>query len=227
MALDITVESVVRSKNLSTATFLAFLFVHQAYASEELLVVVGQLVKIDEAPDPCPTPNKEGDSNCTQFDSLYEATYNVLDVIVGSSGKSQVSFEIADHNGFPEFAEFKYALLFIDVSNDEAWLHKYQGYAVHRTETGRWASCGNPYDDRMGDEPRYLAPISFVSPLRNLGESSIPGVMNRLDERYIEVEGDLVVCRKGVYLEDLYTMVREGVFKARGVEAPVLSAGDF
>lgn len=209
------------------------------HADEELLVFVGALVDIREAPDPCKldegedtleNAENEGDVgatplrnlDCIRLDTVFHATYDVLEVLAGSTEHGRISFSVADHYGYPGFAEFKHSLLFVGTSEEEPWLHKYQGYAVLQTVEGRWASCGNPYDDRVGDDPRHLVPLSFANPLAIVGELSVHGLVRRFDERYVAVDGDRVECREGVYLEDLYKMVKDGVLSARGIDAPEL-----
>ena len=223
---------IASGKSVLLSLLLSSLLPSQATASDALLVAIGKLVKITKQPDPCMPPSEKSDYGsepefeCITLDAVYEATYEIEQVLVGSTPQRSVTFNIADHYGFPSFAEYNYALLFIN-RGEESWLHKYQGYAVHRTTSDEWASCGNPYDDRAGDEPRDLSEISFARPLTTLGELSAAGASLRFDERYVEIEDGKVFCRKGIYVEQLYSIVREGVLKAREIEAPPLSAGEF
>lgn len=198
----------------------------------EYFTVVGRLVSIRELPDPCAVgedPSKddaEEEDLCIAFDSLYEARYEVLQTLDGKAPAREISIQIADHYGFPHFAWYQYALLFVGTGPNGTWLEKYQGYPVHRTADGGWAACGNPYDDRGGDPPRHLRPISFANDLGIVGDFSQAGIDARFfDARYLSITDGRIRCHTGVLVSDLYEMVRTGVMAARGIELPPLKAG--
>ena len=200
-----------------------------AESEPRLVAFIGKLVSIKELPDRCPDTDKpkksaqDLESICIQFDALYEARYEVVEILSGEVRSKWITFNIADHYGFPRFADYQYALLFVDVGPAENWLEKYQGYAVHRTSTDSWASCGNPYDERSGDVPRGLRPISFAGDFGIVGEFSSDGIARRfLDSKEMVVDGGRITCRNGVYAADLYDMVRSGVMSARGIQLPPL-----
>jgi hypothetical protein len=207
-------------------------YAHAAPAAEpepKVVAFIGKLVSIKELPDQCPDTDKPKESPqgleslCIQFDSLYEARYEVVEILSGEIRSKDVTFNIADHYGFPRFADYQHALLFVDIGPAENWLEKYQGYAVHRTSTSSWASCGNPYDERKGDTPRQLRPISFAKDFGTVGEFSSDGIARRFfDSKEMVVDGGRITCRNGVYASDLYDMVRTGVMSARGIRLPAL-----
>ena len=201
----------------------------------ELFVFVGELLEIEELPDQCPRHEKpteiksteDGiaiDSICIQFDALYRASYRVVDILVGSADSEIVTFEIADHYGFPDFAYFKNALLFLNDGPDAIWLEKYQGYAVHRTRDQSWATCGNPYDERTGNQPRKLVQPQFENDLGTVGEFSEAGVRRVFGDRpHIIIDENRVRCGAGVLIAEFYEIVRTGVLAARGIQLPKLS----
>jgi hypothetical protein len=160
---------------------------------------------------------------CLQFDALYEARYEVVDGLVGSRFPRELSFRVADHYGFPAFAEYRYALLYVQVGSEGAWLEKYQGYPVHRTVGGSWAACGNPFPTPDDTEPAALRSIDFVDDLGVVGEFSTAGLERRfIDERYLTIADSRIRCRMGVAIEDLYEAVRTGVMAARDIALPEL-----
>lgn len=203
--------------------------------NEELLVFVGKFLDIKELPDQCPSTQPVEDAGgeadgerelgavCIQFDALYEARYEVVDGLVGSRFPRELSFRIADHYGFPAFAEYRYALLFVQVGPEGAWLEKYQGYPVHRTVGGSWAACGNPFPSADDTAPASLRSIDFVDDLGMVGEFSTAGLERRfIDERYLSIVNGRIRCRMGVTIEDLYEAVRTGVMAAREIILPKL-----
>lgn len=102
------------------------------------------------------------------------------------------------------------------------YLHKYQAVPVHRTADGRWASCGdirrNP-DDSKSPEVR---PLQFPRPIArwaDLPETSRQAYRSGELSRW-RVSGDEVRCTEGMYVEDVYRVVRDGVMRAREVPLP-------
>jgi hypothetical protein len=193
-----------------------------------VVAFIGTLISIKELPDQCPhvhTPIKPTRTGpvCIQLDSLYEARYEITEVLGGSIHSKEITFKIADHYGFPHFTEYQHALLFVDISPTENWLEKYRGYPVYRTSDNAWASCGNPYDELDGKAPRHLRPITFANDFGIVGQFSREGIANRFfDSKYMVVEGDKISCHSGVYAADLYEMVRSDVVSARGIQLPAL-----
>lgn len=204
-------------------------------ANEELLVFVGKFIDIEELPDQCPPTHPVEDAGaeedgerglgavCIQFDALYEARYEVVDGLVGSRFPRELSFRVADHYGFPAFAEYRYALLYVQVGAEGSWLEKYQGYPVHRTVGGSWAACGNPFSTPDDTAPAALRSMDFVDDLGMVGEFSSAGVARRfIDQRYVSIVDGRIRCRLGVAIGDLYDAVRTGVMAAREIILPEL-----
>ena len=213
------------------ASVLALPSVALAEPEQDVVAFVGRLISIEEVPAKCPEPEETGEASALQpicsMDSLFEARYEVLNVLSGSVSTRELSFKIADHYGFPSFADFQNALLFVNVGQNENWLEKYQGYPVHRTTSDNWASCGNPYDERVGDPPRHLQPLSFESDLGVVGEFSEHGITKRFfDTSYLSVSRGRIKCHTGVLASDLYELVRTGVMDARGIHLPQLGAAE-
>ncbi|KAF1694568.1 hypothetical protein [Pseudoxanthomonas koreensis] len=191
------------------------------------VVFIGERLSIEPVPDPCQTKAREtGGLECITMDSLYRARYRVVQPVVGDAGDGTLAFSVADHYGFPPFAHFDHALLFVEVGGEDAWLHKYQAIPVHRTVDGQWAACGD-LQYRDGQQPRVARarPMAFAGPI--LALDAVPAGHNeRLAARWKEhpdiyrVTGGKVQCLRGVPVEQAYAIVREGVMAAREVPLP-------
>jgi hypothetical protein len=143
-------EPMIRSiKSLILSLLLLFGSGLPAHAREsELVAFIGRFEAIKERPDPCEGEgvNEKGkETVCIFTDELYKATYTVKQVIFGKIAPgSMITFNVADHYGFPDFARFKTALLFVRLNAGNPYLEKYQGFQVHETALGHWATCGYP-----------------------------------------------------------------------------------
>ena len=228
--------NLIQFARIATLAFLLGISLHAYSESPDLQVVsfIGRIVSIVELPDPCATDSEQSDESadsdsiCVSMNVYFEATYDIVDVISGEIGATPITFNIADHYGFPGFAEYQHALLFVHVSPEGNWLEKYQGFPVHRTLDGSWASCGNPYDDRFYEgTPRHLQRISFMRSLGTVGDYSKYGVEKRFgcrfgDDSYLTISEGQVWCQTGIYFFDLYELIRSGVMSARGIQLPAL-----
>jgi hypothetical protein len=193
----------------------------------DTVVFVGERVSIEPMEDPCEAEAKRtGELRCIVMDELYRATYRVVLPVSGTTPAQEVTFEIADHYGFPPFAHFSHALLFVAIDKDRNWLHKYQGIAMHRTTEGQWAACGEV--DRRGvdkDLSHRARPLPFAEPI--VSKDAIPDpAWDRLLAAWKEargtyrIKGGQVRCLKGVPVRETYEIVRQGVMKAREVPLP-------
>ena len=192
-------------------------------ALADTVVFVGRLLALEELPDPC-----EGDEDCISMDSLWRARYEVVQPISGRFDEREIRFDIADHYGFPPFARYQHALLFVARSGDNRWLHKYQGVAMHRTADGQWASCGEIAYRDAGEPPSpHLKPLRFAREIAGMGELSEAGWRETLrewrtsrDSLDLRIEGDKIWCTRGIALPDVYETMRNGALRARGVSLP-------
>jgi hypothetical protein len=192
----------------------------------DTLVFIGERVSIEEAPDPCDEHfARIGTRNCISMDSLFSARYSVIEPIVGKPADEAIRFQIADHYGFPAFARFRYALLFVAQAKEDAWLHKYQGIPLHETVDGQWASCGDIRRDPSARASPQLRALRFKQEIAH--EADLPDYMlesYRAGERpYWRIERGKVWCSQGMLVEDVYEVVRTGVMRARGIPLPAWS----
>lgn len=194
-----------------------------AGSGPEILAVVGHLVSIRRLPNPCERGNDSAQPDCIMLDALYEAKYEIRTVLSGTTPGPEISFRIADHYGFPRFAHYRDALLFVTIDTGGNFLQKYQGYAVHRTANGSWATCGDPYNEFFGDPGQGVRPIDFADDLGIVGDFSEEGLRERFPEaKHLDVSNGRIRCRRGIPLPDLYERVRSGVLAARGIAIPAL-----
>lgn len=207
---------------LALAAFAAAAEVEVETDPPPTFAFVGQLLSIEPAPDPCEAKNRQsGELVCLTMDALWRARYRVLQPVAGRHTDEVVEFLVADHYGFPPFARFPQALLFVSQDADGAWLHKYQGIAVFPVRDGQWAACGQPFAAR-GDGVPVPAPrpIDYRDDL----DAGTEVEQDELHQRfapgdYTVVDGRLR-CIRGLRLPELYEGVRSGVMRARGVPLP-------
>ena len=195
------------------------------------VVFVGERLSIGPMPDPCDEAfRKTGLLECISMDSLYRTTFRVVLPVVGEAMGEEMTFSVADHYGFPYFARFDHALLFVEVGEDGAWLHKYQAVPMHRTGDGRWAACGDMrYRSDVNPLIALARPMTLARPILTLRDLD-PDVRDRLSSRWKDapdtyrVSRGQVHCLKGVLVEEVYGIVREGVMAAREVSLPAWPA---
>lgn len=195
-------------------------------AAVETVVFVGELVSIEPLPNPCTEEAKRtGELTCIIMDDLYRATYRVRQPVIGQPA-AQMTFDIADHYGFPLFAHFPHALVFVGLYNDGPWLHKYQGIPMHLTADGQWAACGEvDYRGVDGELSHRAKPLTFTQPIASKSTFDKQGwqrllpVWKEQRDTYQITRGQ-VHCLKGIPLQETYEIVRQGVMSAREVPLP-------
>lgn len=192
----------------------------------ETLVFVGELVSIEPMPDPCEEEaRRTGTLGCISMDALYRATYRVVMPVVGQSA-GEVTMGIADHYGFPGFAFFPHALLFVGAYKDGPWLHKYQGIPMHRTSDGQWAACGEVdhrgVDKALSNRAKPLAFERSVAARKGFSKEGWERLLPMWKEQRdtYRIERGQVHCLKGIPLSETYEIVRQGVMAAREVPLP-------
>lgn len=193
----------------------------------ETMVFVGEIISMEPMPDPCEEERKRtGTRGCIFMDDLYRARYRVVQPVAGTTANTEVTFQVADHYGFPAFANTPHALLFVAVTDDGNWLHKYQGVPMHRTADGRWAACGE-VDYRGIDEAlsHRAKPLTFAEPIarrdavpREAWDRMLPWWKKHGDT--YRITGGEVRCLRGIPVQETYEIVRQGVMKAREVPLP-------
>jgi len=187
---------------------------------EDLFVFVGEKISVTEAPkEPAkPCQNKDGSECITiSMDLKYIAKYRVVEMVHGVSPGAEVSFDVYDHYGEPNFAGYKYVLLFVSNFNGKLVHQKKQYFDVYRTRGGKWATCGDPNNyNSEGVKPAKLLNVAF--------EPSVYFDITHFSTEYIDREfpmpiwqrqGNKVICQNGVYIDELFRITNEGVLKSR------------
>ena len=157
-------------------------------AERDLIIFVGKRLSVTAQTN---TPDS--------LDLKFEARYRVLKMVFGHYDGPEITFTVYDHRGFPAFARYDTALMFVSRHEGELYHEKYQFIPVYPTVDGRWAGCGDPY--RFEGRPVHRGnlkpvPINFTTTVRD-GETGKP-------------------CTRGNYVEDLLSVKTNGVLKARG-----------
>lgn len=151
------------------------------------------------------------------MDALFQATYRVEKVLEGKlvTG-SEVTFTVADHYGFPKFAEQKRALIFLEQHGGSYYHIKYQWVPAYRTSEGDFAQCGCDSEDENQDFQEI--PASSFADCRLLSFS--PAVTQDLthSSQYVidklragldyKVQGNHAECVRGILVKDAYKRLR-------------------
>jgi len=148
---------------------------------------------------------------CWVFDTWHSARYRVAEWIHGVPPGAEVEFVVAEHAANVPFGHSRFALVFVERQGDRLALIKYQQVPVYPTEDLRFASCGplhgSPDDpseplDPEGPELRdvVFSPKLVVDDARRL---SALGRQKAHDPRWHEIDGDKVLCRRGIPVAEL------------------------
>lgn len=149
------------------------------------------------------------------MDALYSATYRVEKVLEGDlvTGQ-QVTFTVADHYGFPKFAEQRRALIFLGEHQGSYYHVKYQWAPAFQTSDGQFAQCGCVMGtDEDGDTPvgaevqcRYL---SFSPPVvLDLTHASNYVIEKIRAGKDYTMQHDRAECARGILVQDIYQRLR-------------------
>jgi hypothetical protein len=162
-------------------------------AKRDLIVFVGQRLTVTRS-EPKPLP--EG---VAMLDAEFRARYKVLQIVFGYYKPDEISFAVFDHYGEPAFSHYETSLMFVARSKAKFYHEKYLFFPVYRTTDRRWATCGDAGQWEIGYEHKTLLkpmPITFTG-----------DVINKATGQQ---------CTEGNYVEDLFSLRRDGVLKARG-----------
>jgi len=152
------------------------------------------------------------------MDASFKAKYRILKLVHGEFDSDVISFEVYDHYGTPEFSRYKYVLLFVSEYEGKIYHEKYQFFDVYKTKSGRWAYCGTPFDyEEDLVKPRPLELIEFDPQIEySTVMYNEAFAKEKYPESVFEHINGKAICRKGVYLEELFRIKKEGILKNRG-----------
>lgn len=184
--------------------------------SNKLFVFVGEKIEVV----PFEPETEEGE---VLMDASFKAKYRVIQNVYGNYDKDVIEFEAYDHYGIPPFSKYKNALLFVSEYEGKLYHEKYQYFDVYKTKDNRWASCGDPYRfDGYHRKNIEVANLEFEEPLifdlDEYKKDYRPDyVKDFFKFPYFKITGNKAECLKGVFVEDLFKIKKEGVLKARGL----------
>ncbi len=176
----------------------------------DLFVFVGEKIEVVEVVPP------DGE---IWDDSAFDVKYRVIESVYGEFEGNVIEFRVFDHYGYPPFARYPHALLFVSKHKGKLYHEKYQNHTVHKTIDGRWAACGDPYFGmEYHRKPFTPKPLTFVEPITfDLAKYSAKQKQELFKEPYFEIAEGKAVCKMGAFVDELFQVNRDGVLKARGV----------
>lgn len=146
------------------------------------------------------------------MDEMFRATYRVEQVLEGKLvAGANVTFSVADHFGFPKFAEQKRALIFLGELDGSYYHIKYKWGEAYRTTDGDFAQCG--CDEEVAAEDLEEAPgsssdcrvLSFSPAVtRDLTHASQYFIDNLRAGLDYKIQGNHAECMRGLLIEDVY-----------------------
>ena len=154
------------------------------------------------------------------LDNAFRARYRVLQVFCGDLTRPEIRFDVYDHYGTPPFAQFETVLLFVSRDSGRFVQQKYQFAPVFETTDGSWAGCGDPYwfEPKVHRRQFQAKPVAFKRPpefsVKQLSENEI---RDRYPPAFFTRRNDVVVCRAGATVAEIFWIKRNGVLKARGL----------
>lgn len=156
------------------------------------------------------------------MDGAFRAKYKILLPVYGSYSDETIEFVAYDHYGWPAFASFKNALLFVSEYQGKYYHEKYQFFDIYRTKNGRWASpykaddYSHLYNRNTNIKPEIIEFTETVKyPLHFKKDSTVYTVS--YPAPYFITQGDSAIAIYGNYLEDLFALKKLGVLAARGL----------
>ena len=172
-------------------------------------IFVGQKVKV--------TSEETYYCNAFFMDSQFRAEYKIIQQEVGNFPRDTIRFTAYDHYGRPGFSKYKNVLLFVNEYCGKLYHEKYQYFELYKTVDGKWASPGDPYrfdahhaKNIVAKRIRFEASVGFD--IRNMTPSQIK---EHYPQPFYKIEKNRAIPVMGAFVDDLITIKKEGVLKAR------------
>ena len=182
-------------------------------APSNFYIFVGRKIKVEYEQEPY---------YCDYFpmDSRYKAEYIILEQKYGNYGQDTIRFAAYDHYGRPPFSKYENVLLFVSEYCGKLYHSKYQYFELYKTTDGKWASPGDPYKyDSYHKNAITARPIQFADDLWfDLSKLNKEIISQQYPAPYYRIEGQRAFPVMGTYVEDLITVKKEGVLKARKIK---------
>ncbi len=147
------------------------------------------------------------------FDSKYSAKYRILENLYGDYKGDTITFDIYDHNGRPQFAEYDTVLLYIGEYCGELVHVRYQFSDLYKTVDGRWASPLGPsdYGHIKPVEISNYTKIVFKNPIKYPLDTGWP-----TPKEYFRTDDTNTYSLYGRYVEDIIIQMKETKLKKFG-----------
>lgn len=196
---------------------------------DSLIVFVGEIIEVKYSPE----EKKQGlpdtvirngkkvieETITISIDSRYLARYKVLQLVYGTYKEDTIEFIVYDHYGQPGFSKYKTVLLFVSKLKGKLYHEKYQYFDVYKTTDNRWASPGDPYKfDSYHKKELKPQKIKFKENVfYDLQQYDKDRIKSLFPQEYYRISRKKAYPLVGTYIEDLFTVKKEGVLKARGI----------
>ncbi len=196
---------------------------------DSLIVFVGEILEVKYSPEemneaPPDTIIRNGKKTVEKtviisMDSRYVAKYKVLQLLHGTYQEDTIEFSAYDHYGQPPFSKYKTVLLFVSNYNGKLYHEKYQYFDVYQNTDNKWASPGDPYKfDNHHRKDLKPQRIQFKENVfYDLKQYDKDRIKEFFPTKYFSIIEDKAYPIVGTYIEDLFTIKKEGVLKARGI----------
>jgi hypothetical protein len=210
---------------------------------DRVLAFVGRKIRINEF-DPAeddPEPSDEDSEEeiiIIHMDAAFKARYRILELVHGGFEGDIVDFKVYDHYGFPRFAKSDIALIYLREYDGALYHSKYQYDEVYPTRDGRYAGCGDPYQNLVnadGLDHRPLQTLRFSPPVvfqvsdfltseeenDDLSQDEVKAINDEVRARFtapvFEIRGDRATCKMGVYPDELFRIKNETILLPRQI----------
>jgi hypothetical protein len=193
------------------ALFLGFGLACADESNSKYFAFVGEKITVEPV---VPSPGE------VKFDQQFSAKYHVLEKVYGNYDGEVIEFTVFDHHGFPSFAKYDHALIYIEVHDGKYYHAKYMYSPLFETVDGEWAG---PYDDEdynhENNSGTNIKPeiILFRKPVTfDISQVSPKYVKDFYPKPYYRIWGSRAIAVYGNYVTELFLLKQHGVLRARG-----------
>lgn len=202
--------------------YLLLIFIISIYAlpvsaqeleEPNLFVFVGEKISVEEF-------EIEVEKGRILMDAAFRARYKVIKQVYNQLPSDTIEFIAFDHYGEPAFSNYEHVLLYV-VKADEGYFHeKYQYSPLYKTKDNSWAA---PYDSWDYNHPYNSdttvnpVPIEWkTAPSFEATNRDLSDLEKYFPHPFYHIDGRTVTAIYGNYLQDLFSLKKSGVLKARG-----------
>ncbi|MGZ3930806.1 MAG: hypothetical protein ACXVPQ_06775 [Bacteroidia bacterium] len=155
----------------------------------------------------------------SDMDEFYLAKYVVIQKVFGEYKMDTIEFQVADHYGFPKFAEYKNVLLYVEREGGK-WYHvKYMYSALYKTVEDKWAGMyqGRDYEHSYNKDTNIRPEkMQFKDgPFIDINATNY-GFGASYHPAYYKIIGNRAYPTYGNYVEELFLLKRNGFLKYSG-----------